>query len=173
MTSVSTNVNKSGPAVHNHNEQYLTFFLADQEYGVEILKVQGIQGWDEVTQLPNSPQYLLGVINLRGAIVPIVDLRKMFKLNRADYNAITVVIVVKVNYGVEEKTVGMVVDAVSEVYDINNENMNAAPEFGGDVDIKYVMGLATIEEKMIILLDVDHLIGEGLLDVVNVESELQ
>ncbi|NRB40793.1 MAG: purine-binding chemotaxis protein CheW [Pseudomonadales bacterium] len=169
---MATEISEVGQTVHNHNEQYLTFFLADQEYGVEILKVQGIQGWDEVTSLPNSPDYLLGVINLRGAIVPIVDLRKMFKLRKVDYNSITVVIVVKVNYGLEEKTVGMVVDAVSEVYNINAENMNASPEFGEGVDTQYVMGLATIDEKMIILLDVDHLIGEGVLDVEAEEPEV-
>jgi len=170
MNSMSADVNENGQAVHNHNEQYLTFFLDEQEYGVEILKVQGIQGWDEVTSLPNTPDYLLGVINLRGAIVPIVDLRKMFKQNTVEYNAVTVVIVVKINYGAEEKTIGMVVDAVSEVYNFNDENLNSSPEFGGDVDTKYVMGLATIDEKMVILLDVDHLIGEGVLDVIGPES---
>lgn len=173
MTDVATDITAAGQSVQNHNEQYLTFFLANQEYGVEILKVQGIQGWDDVTQLPNTPDYLLGVINLRGAIVPIVDLRKMFHLSKSEYNAVTVVIVVKINYGLEEKTIGMVVDAVSEVYNFNDENMNASPEFGGDVDTKYVMGLATVDEKMVILLDVDHLIGEGVLDVVNMENTLQ
>ncbi|NRB40917.1 MAG: chemotaxis protein CheW [Pseudomonadales bacterium] len=157
--------------VKAHNEQYLTFYLANQEYGVEILKVQGIQGWGKVTSMPNTPDYLLGVINLRGTIVPIIDVRKMFHLAKAEYNAVTVVIVVKVNYGSEERIVGLVVDAVSEVYNISSADLNPSPDFGGDVDIKYVKGLATLEEKMVILLDVDHLVGEGVLDMVNEETD--
>ncbi|MCK5880999.1 MAG: purine-binding chemotaxis protein CheW [Sinobacterium sp.] len=146
-------------------DQYLTFLLNNQEYGVDILKVQGIQGWDNVTKLPNTPEYILGVINLRGSIVPIVDMRKRFHLDSCEYNEITVVIVVKVECYNEEKTVGLVVDAVSEVYNIDESNVNPAPQLGSAVDTEYVMGLATIEEKMIILLDVDSLIGKGILEL--------
>lgn len=159
-----------GHNVHDNNEQFLTFFLANQEYGVEILKVQGIQGWGTVTELPNTPDYLLGVINLRGSIVPIVDVRKMFHLAKSEYNALTVVIVVKVNYGSAERVVGLVVDAVSEVYNINASNMNASPEFGGGVDTQYVKGLATIDEKMVIVLDVDHLVAQEVLDYVDEDT---
>ena len=171
MTNPLSESYESGHAVHDHNDQYLTFILGNQEYGVEILKVQGIQGWGNVTSMPNTPEYLLGVINLRGAIVPIVDLRKMFNLARAEFNAVTVVIVVKVNFGAHERTVGLVVDAVSEVYNITSNELNPSPEFGGDVDIQYVKGLATIEEKMVILLDVDHLVGEGVLEIASDDDD--
>ncbi len=151
--------------ISSDNDQYLTFFLNQQEYGVDILKVQGIQGWDDVTKLPNTPEYILGVINLRGSIVPIIDLRKRFNLQSCEYNDITVVIVVKVHRNNEEKTIGLVVDAVSEVYNIEDKNLNPAPELGSAVDTEYVMGLATIDEKMIILLDVDTLVGKGVLEI--------
>lgn len=146
------------------NNQYLTFFLNSEEYGVDILKVQGIQSWEKVTPIPNTPEYVLGVINLRGVIVPVLDLRIRFNLPSAGVDRTTVVIIVKVAKGDEgERVVGLVVDAVSDVYSINGEDLRIAPDFGGTVSTDYVRGLATIDEKMIILLDVDLLVHADLL----------
>ena len=138
--------------------QYLTFMLAGEEYGVEILKVQEIKGWDTVTPIPNTPAHVLGVLNLRGAVVPIIDLRKRFSLDSVAYGPTTVVIVVKMLHDDQERTVGLVVDAVADVYRLESSEIQPAPEMGGAVHTEFVRGLATVEEKMVILLEVDRLI---------------
>ena len=144
--------------------QYLTFILDGEEYGVDILRVQEIKGWEKATKIPNTPRYIKGVINLRGAIVPIVDLRTRFDLDLIEYGKTTVVIVLKVICSNGERTLGFVVDAVSEVYNVSPEQMKPAPEFGGAISIDYIKGLATVGEKMVILLDIDHLLNEACLD---------
>lgn len=143
-------------------DQYLTFMLGNEEFGVEILRVQGIQGWDSATPIPNSPDYVLGVTNLRGSIVPIIDLRRRFQLAEQDFGPTTVVIVVKVENPNQDRTVGMVVDGVSEVYSVNPEEVQPAPQFGGNVDTLFVKGLATIDERMLILLDIDRLLHDSI-----------
>lgn len=140
-------------------EQYLTFILADEEYGVDILRVQEIKGWDSVTPIPNTPPYIKGVINLRGTIVPIIDLRQRFSLESIKYGPMTVVIVLKIECHDRDRIMGIVVDAVSDVYDVNSEEMKPAPDFGSVVNIEFVKGLATVAEKMIIILDIDHLLS--------------
>lgn len=138
--------------------QYLTFMLAGEEYGVEILKVQEIKGWDTATPIPNTPDYVLGVLNLRGAVVPIIDLRKRFSLESVPYGATTVVIVVKMAHEDQERTVGLVVDAVADVYRLEGGEIQPPPDMGGAVHTDFVRGLATVEEKMVILLEIDRLI---------------
>ncbi len=138
--------------------QYLTFMLAGEEYGVEILKVQEIKGWDTATPIPNTPDYVLGVLNLRGAVVPIIDLRKRFSLESVPYGATTVVIVVKMAHEDQERTVGLVVDAVADVYRLEGGEIQPPPDMGGTVHTEFVRGLATVEEKMVILLEIDRLI---------------
>ena len=157
-------IEKSDP--HGQNlgmHQYLTFLLGGEEYGVNILKVKEIRGWEEPTLLPNTADFILGVINLRGMVVPVVDLRKRFGMPEKEYDKTTVVVIVKVNFSGRDRTIGMVVDAVSEVYNINEEMIMPAPDLGGSINDEYVKGLATIEEKMIILLDIDYLVNEGML----------
>ena len=144
--------------------QYLTFILDGEEYAVDILKVQEIRGWEEATRIPNTAAFLLGVINLRGSVVPIVDLRRRFDLPMADFGKATVMILVKVLHNGNPRTIGMVVDSVSEVYTIKDEDVSDAPDFGGAIGSNFVNGLATVDEKMIILLDIDRLINEGVLD---------
>ena len=144
------------------SEQYLTFMLAGEEYGVDILRVQEIKGWDKVTRIPHTPDYVLGVINLRGAVVPILDLRRRFGLETIEFGPTTVVIVVRVMSGRGERTVGVVVDAVSEVYNVDAEDTKPPPDVCGSVDTVFVKALATIEEKMLILLDIDRLIGNSI-----------
>lgn len=146
--------------------QFLTFILNGEEYGVDILKVQGIQGWSKVTPIPNTPDFMLGVINLRGAVVPIVDLRKRFQLDEANYGPTTVVIVVKVKDDDGERVVGMVVDAVSEVYNVDSREIKPSPNFSGSISTEYIRGLSMIENKMVILLEIDRLVNAGVLDLV-------
>ena len=147
-------------------EQFLTFIMADEEYGVDILRVQEIRGWDVVTPIPNTPAYVKGVINLRGTIVPIVDLRERFGLASIDYGPTTVVIVLKVIGERSERIMGIVVDAVSDVYNIDNTDMKPAPDFGSSVSIEFVRGLSTVNEIMLIILDIDKLLCDKELETV-------
>ncbi|ALP52681.1 chemotaxis protein CheW [Candidatus Tenderia electrophaga] len=146
--------------------QYLTFMLAGEEYGLDILRVREIKGWDNVTPIPNTPKYIKGVINLRGTIVPIIDLRQRFSLDAIEYGPTTVVIVLKVNSEKGSRTMGIVVDAVSEVYNIDEESLKAAPDFGQAISTDFVKGLGTVDEKMIIVLDIDHLLNSSVLNAV-------
>jgi len=143
--------------------QYLTFMLSGEEYGVDILTVQELRGWEETTPIPNTPSFVLGVINLRGVVVPIVDLRDRFGLERIDYGPTTVVIIVKVEAAGKERVLGIVVDAVSEVYDIDKGDMQPPPDMEGSISIDFVTGLATMDDKMVILLDINKLVNEGIL----------
>lgn len=145
-------------------EQYLTFMLNGEEYGVDILRVQEIKGWIPTTRIPNTPEYIRGVMNLRGAIVPIIDLRLRFSMPAIEYTATTVVIVLKVHSEGVERTIGFVVDAVSDVYNVSAEQFRAAPDFGAHVHTDFIRALATVEEKMVILLDIDRLISAEQLD---------
>ncbi len=154
-----------GGATDTDTDQYLTFILAEEEYGVDILRVQEIKGWDSVTPIPNTPDYIKGVINLRGTIVPIVDLRERFNMNNIEYGPMTVVIVLKVVAEDKERIMGIVVDAVSDVYNVSEDEMKPAPDFGNVVNIEFVKGLATVNEKMVIILNIDHLLTADELDI--------
>ena len=149
--------------------EFLTFILGGEEYGVDILSVQGIQGWTGVTRVPDTSDHMLGVINLLGAIVPIIDMRLKFKLDTADFNSTTVVIVVRAELDEHEHVLGLVVDAVSEVYKIDSAEIQLNPEFGTEHNSDLVKGLITIEEKMIIVLDVDLLISDWTPETENLD----
>lgn len=138
--------------------QFLTFVCAGEEYGVDILCVQEIKGWDGVTRVPYTPPYLLGVMNLRGVIVPVVDLRTRFGVQQRAPDSSTVVIVVRVHTERGEKTAGIVVDAVSEVYSVTPENIKPTPDLGAIADGACVRGLASVDGKMVMLLDIDKLV---------------
>lgn len=153
------------PDLDEKTSQYLTFILGGEEYGVDILKVQEIRGWESATNIPNTPEYVLGVVNLRGHVVPIVDLRLRFSLASADFGSATVVVLVKVAQGDTERTVGMVVDAISDVYVVKDSDVREAPDFGGAMATEFITGLATVDEKMVVLLDVDHLVNAGVLEI--------
>jgi purine-binding chemotaxis protein CheW len=139
--------------------QFLTFVCAGEEYGVAILCVQEIKGWEGVTRVPYAPNYLLGVMNLRGVIVPVIDLRTRFGLPARAADSSSVVIVVRVHTELGEKTAGIVVDAVSEVYSVAPDNIKATPELGASADRACVQNLASIDEKMVMLLDIDKLVA--------------
>jgi purine-binding chemotaxis protein CheW len=147
----------------NASRQYLSFFLGGQEYATDILRVQEIKGWDTVTRVPYSPNYILGVINLRGAIVPVVDLRVRLALESAPFDSATVVIVVRVAGARGERIVGLVVDAVSDVYSFSAENIQPPPEAVGSLDQMFVLGLAKLEDKLVIILDIERLVVSSVL----------
>ncbi len=142
------------------------------EYGVDILRVQEIKGWEQATAIPNTPDYIKGVMNLRGTVVPIIDLRRRFDLESADYTPTTLVIVLRVEGEHSTRTMGFVVDAVSKVYNVSPEDLQPAPDFGTRVNTEFIRGLVVVEEKLLILLDFDRLVGldsvfsiaEGLTD---------
>lgn len=148
----------------DQSEQYLTFMLDDEEYGIEIMRVQGIQGWTSVTPIPNTPTHILGVINLRGQIVPIIDLRLRFSLEKTTFSASTVVIIVKLVNDGKEKLMGIVVDGVSETYRFDNEKIQPPPELSNSTNTEFLKGLASIEDKLVILLDIDHIVDINELD---------
>ena len=133
--------------------EFLTFTLGGEEYGIDILKVQEIRGYDAVTKIANSPPSIKGVINLRGAIVPIVDLRIKLNLGEPTYDQFTVVIILNIG----KRVVGIVVDGVSDVIQLSSDNLRPAPEFGSILDTRYILGLGTVEERMIIMVDIEQL----------------
>ncbi len=149
---------------NNNTDQVLSFILGHEEYGVDILRVQEIKGWEKITPIPNTPKYVMGVINLRGAVVPIIDLRVRFGLENVTYNETTVVIIVRSeNSEGVQKIIGLVVDGVSDVYTINQKALQPAPDMSGAVHAEYVQGLATINDQLVIILHVDPLINDGIL----------
>jgi purine-binding chemotaxis protein CheW len=137
----------------NQANEFLTFRLGREEYGIEILKVQEIRGWEQPTTIANAPEFIKGVINLRGTIVPIVDMRIKFNLGRAEYDVFTVVIILNV----ANRIVGMVVDSVSDVITLAGEQTRPAPDFSSTFDTQYITGLGTVEQRMLILVDIEKL----------------
>jgi len=133
--------------------EFLTFCLGAEEYGIEILKVQEIRGWEQPTMIANSPDFIKGVINLRGTIVPIVDMRIKFNLGSAEYNQFTVVIILNV----AGRVVGMVVDSVSDVVMLPQDQIKPAPEFSVGLDTSYINGIGTSGEHMLIMMDIERL----------------
>lgn len=155
---MNTEITTTGQDIMNSSigeGQFLTFELNNEMYGVDILKVQEIRGWTEVTNIPNAPHFIRGVVNLRGAIVPILDMRRRFNMDELVFTHQTVVIVVNVS----DRTIGMVVDGVSDVVNIPMEDLRPAPDFGTGIDASFLQGLAPIdEENMAIILNIDEML---------------
>lgn len=145
-------------------DQYLTFQLAGQDYGLPILSVQEIKGWEQPTRLPYSAAYVQGVINLRGAVVPIIDLRRRFGMGDIEYSPTTVVIVIKVEAAQGRVTAGIVVDAVCGVGNVTAKDMQKVPEMSAAIDSNFISGISTVEGKMLILLAIDRLISDALVE---------
>lgn len=143
-------------------DQFLSFLIAGEEYGIEILKVQEIKSWGQYTPLPKSPDYVLGVINLRGAIVPIIDLRCRFGLPPTEYTPTTAVIIVRTGDDDHERIIGLVVDSVSEVYHLAPDAIQDASQSGTSERDTYVRGFGQIEDKLVILVNLDPIITESL-----------
>jgi purine-binding chemotaxis protein CheW len=169
LNNINSSKTNASRGVNEQNEQYLTFILAGEEYGVDILRVQEIRGWSLATKIPNVPEYIKGVINLRGTIVPIMDLRNRFRLDESTYGQTTVVIVLKIlsDKG-EHRVMGIVVDAVSDVYNVNDDQIKPTPDFGNQLSLNVVKGLAAVntqdKEKMVIILNIDHLMNTDDFD---------
>ena len=146
--------------------EFLTFTLGKEEYGIDILKVQEIRGYDAVTVIANTPKFIKGVINLRGIIVPIVDMRIKFNLDNVTYDQLTVVIILNL----ASRVVGMVVDGVSDVIALKPEQIKTAPQFGATLDTQYLMGLGTVDERMLILVDIEKLMSSSDMELVDAHA---
>jgi purine-binding chemotaxis protein CheW len=149
------------------SSEYLTFVLGNEFYGLDILKVQEIRGYDAVTKIANTPDFIKGVINLRGLIVPIVDLRIKFNLGSVTYDALTVVIIL--NLG--GRVAGIVVDGVSDVMNLPHCQIRVVPDIVASIDTKYITGLATVEEKMLVLVDIEHLMTSPEMELTDVIAD--
>ncbi|HYD96938.1 MAG TPA: chemotaxis protein CheW [Noviherbaspirillum sp.] len=143
-------------------QEYLAFTLGKEEYGIDILKVQEIRGYETVTRIANAPDFIKGVVNLRGIIVPIVDMRIKFHLGEPTYDQFTVVIILNV----AGRVVGMVVDSVSDVITLSHEQIKPAPEMGTALNTDYLIGLGTIDQRMLILVDIDKLMSSAEMGLI-------
>ncbi len=139
--------------------KYLTFILGREEYGIEILKVREIIGYMDITAVPRAPEYIKGVINLRGQVIPVLDLRSRFSMDTAEVTEQTCIIVVEINQHGRRFNTGLVVDQVQEVLDISGENIEDAPQFGGDVQTDFILGIGKVQNAIKILLDIDKVLG--------------
>lgn len=149
MTVVAQNtvINSTG------SREYLTFRLDQEEYGIDILKVQEIRGYEKPTRIAHAPGFIKGVVNLRGTIVPIVDMRLKFNCSQSEYNTFTVVIILNLR----NRVVGIVVDSVSDVMELTNDNIQSAPDVDSAIDANCILGLGSVGERMLILLDIEKL----------------
>jgi len=169
QTAATSNSNSTGNAAANAAAmggpaapaakalEFLAFTLGQEEYGVDIQKVQELRGYDTVTRIANAPEHIKGVVNLRGIIVPIVDMRIKFNLGTPSYDQFTVVIILNI----ASRVMGMVVDSVSDVITLNPEQVRPAPEMGALLDTEYLIGLGTLDERMLILVDIDKLMSSA------------
>jgi purine-binding chemotaxis protein CheW len=165
--SSATSSTTTSSKLKNAAGEYLTFVLGEEQYGLEIRKVQEIRGYDSVTQIANTPEFIKGVVNLRGKIVPIVDLRIKFQLGKVEYDEFTVVIILNLN----GRVVGIVVDGVSDVMALKEDQIRDVPSLVSNIDTKYIVGLASVEEQMFILVDIEQLMSSqemALMDAVAV-----
>lgn len=135
--------------------EYLTFRLDKEEYGIDILKVQEIRGYEPPTRIANAPEFIKGVVNLRGTIIPIIDMRLRFHCAQADYNSFTVVIILNLR----NRVVGIVVDSVSDVMELSQDNIRIAPDIESAIDNSCIMGLGSVGDRMLILLDIEKLMS--------------
>lgn len=147
--------------------EYLTFTLGSEEYAIDILKVQEIRGYEPPTLIANAPPFIKGVINLRGIIVPIVDLRVKFNLGKVEYTPFTVVIILNV----AGRVIGVVVDSVSDVLSLNSTQIRQAPEFSGTFDTKYILGLCSIDQRMLIVTDIERLMTSADMALIEAATE--
>lgn len=169
MTSLRANQEHELHA-HADSREFLSFVLGEEHYALDIMSVKEIRGYEPVTKIANAPPFIKGVINLRGDIVPIVDLRLKFDVGEATYNEFTIVIMLNV----AERIVGIVVDGVSDVIRLTDDEVRPAPEFGVAFDSRYLLGLAPIEEQMVILVNIERLITSdelGVFDSQNMTSD--
>jgi len=164
------NDNVADKEVQSH-QQFLTFLLGDDIYGVDILRVQEVRGWTKVREIPNTPDYVKGVLDLRGTIVPIIDLRVRLSLEEVEYTAITVVIVLSIKVNDENYVIGIVVDTVSDVLDVIQSDIKKAPNFGTKVETKFIDGMVMAEAGMVVLMNIDKMLNPDELTALKDISE--
>lgn len=157
MSEFTNSGGSDGPG-ENRDNQYLTFLLDDESYGINILKVEEIRGWEPVRDIPNTPPFIVGVLNLRGKAVPVVDLRIRFGLEQVEYTPRTVVIVLSVEANGEKHVIGVIADAVSEVLVIDDDELKQPPNLGAGIDTRYILGMV-LNQKSVMLLDADKLLN--------------
>ncbi len=168
MTETITQTEQLNRALTDKEGKYLTFALGSEEYGLEILKVREIFGYMEITAVPQTPNYVKGVINLRGQVIPVIDLRAKFGMETAEVTEETCIIVVEITQGKCKFNTGIVVDRVQEVLDIAGENIEQAPQFDSSVNTDFILGMGKIENTVKILLDIDKVLaGDDLSDITN------
>ncbi|NUM52764.1 MAG: purine-binding chemotaxis protein CheW [Candidatus Hydrogenedentes bacterium] len=150
-------------AAHDRAGQYLTFCLGPEVYGIEILKVREIIGMMPVTKVPRTPNFVRGVVNLRGKVVPVIELRAKFEMERIDDTGMTCIIVVQVSGAAQKITMGIIVDAVAEVVAITGDQIEPAPQFGSGIRTEFILGIGKVASKVVILLDIDKVLSWGEL----------
>lgn len=155
QTAMNNSTGSTQAGADNAGNEFLAFTLGKEEYGIDILKVQELRGYEAVTCIANSPDFIKGVVNLRGTIVPIIDMRIKFNLGEPTYDQFTVVIILNIS----GRIMGMVVDSVSDVISLKQEQIRPAPEMGTAFNTDYLIGLGTIDERMLILVDIDKLMS--------------
>jgi purine-binding chemotaxis protein CheW len=153
---------QSAASVASGTHAFLTFRLGQEEYGIDILKVQELRGYETPTRIANAPDFIKGVVNLRGIIVPIVDMRIKFNLGTPTYDQFTVVIILNIG----GRVVGMVVDSVSDVITLSPEQIKPAPEMGAALNTEYLIGLGTVDQRMLILVDIDKLMSSAEMGLI-------
>jgi len=158
MGQTASHTGEVNQAIINKEGKYLTFALGPEEYGLEILKVREIIGYMEITAIPQTPNHVKGVINLRGQVIPVIDLRAKFGMDTAEVTEETCVIVVEANQGKQKFSTGVVVDHVQEVLDIAGEDIEDAPQFGSSVDTEFILGMGKIDDSVKILLDINKIL---------------
>ena len=163
MAEVTTQAEQTNKALLDKEGKYLTFALANEEYGLEILKVREIFGYMDITAVPQTPHYVKGVINLRGQVIPVIDLRAKFGMETADVTEETCIIVVEITQDNRKFNTGIVVDHVSEVLDIAGEDIEETPQFGASVNTDFILGMGKIGESVKILLDIDEVLSSDNL----------
>ncbi len=163
MAETTTKTHERTGTAPDKEGKYLTFALANEEYGLEILKVREIIGYIDVTAVPQTPHHVKGVINLRGQVIPVVDLRAKFGIETTEVTEQTCIIVVEIAEGNRTCSTGIIVDHVQEVLDIGTEAIEEAPQFGASVNTDFILGMGKVEDSVKILLDIDRVLGgEGL-----------
>ena len=154
---------KPGGGATAEGGEFLTFRLGGEEYGIDILRVQEIRSYEQPTRIANAPHFIKGVVNLRGVIVPIIDLRLKLGCETAEYNAFTVVIVLNV----KGRVVGAVVDSVSDVMELTREHIKAAPEMHSNIDGNFITGIGSVGDRMLILMDIEGLMSSADMGLIN------
>ncbi len=164
MTATASKPQHRSTAAQQKEGKYLTFALAHEEYGLEILKVREIIGYIDVTAVPQTPHYVKGVINLRGQVIPVVDLRAKFGMETTDVTDETCIIVVEIRCADRTSSTGIIVDRVQEVLDIAGQNIEDAPQFDASVDTSFILGMGKVGDAVKILLDIDKVLAGESLD---------